>query len=192
MDGPLTPEVGTPVALRFTKYDGSPHWEFDVHVLGVDGYGVWVGGRPGDLCRRPGRVIDSEAYWATLIPHDGDWVATFNAPGGSLGSGIYVDVTSTPTWASTVLHGRPALLMTCADLDLDVVLKFDGQCYIDDEDEFAAHQVSFGYPPDLVSRTEDTAARVLAAVRAAQEPFGQVGASWLGRCRELLPGRSLS
>lgn len=34
------------------------------------------------------------------------------------------------------------------DLDLDVVRRFDGSAEILDEDEFAEHQVRYGYPPE--------------------------------------------
>ncbi|QQR99677.1 MAG: DUF402 domain-containing protein [Austwickia sp.] len=176
------PAAGTPVELRFTKYDGSPHWEYDLVVLGVDAYGVWLGGRPGDLCRRIGRVIDPGVHWVTLVPAEGAWVATFNEPGGPLGAGTYVDITDQPRWVEVTTSRGPGLRMTCADLDLDVVRRFTGECYIDDEDEFADHQVRFGYPADLVAATRATADRIFAQVRGGVEPFGGVGQAWLRHC----------
>ena len=100
MSGPLSsePAVGTPVELRFTKYDGSPHWEYDLIVLGTDAHGLWLGGRPGDVCRRIGRTIEPGVHWVTLVPAAGAWIATFNEPGGPLGAGTYVDLTDPPTW----------------------------------------------------------------------------------------------
>lgn len=173
------PAAGTPAELRFTKYDGNPHWEYDLIVVGVDAYGVWLGGRPGDLCRRVGRVIDPGVHWVSLVPAAGDWVATFNQPGGALGAGTYVDITDTPRWSAVPTSRGPGLRMTAADLDLDVVHRFSGECYIDDEDEFADHQVRFGYPPELVAATRDTADRLFAQVRDGLEPFGSVGRRWL-------------
>lgn len=173
------PRAGEPVALRFTKFDGSPHWQYDVHALGSDEFGVWLGGWPGDVCRRPGRELTPGVHWVTLIPHRGDWVATFNEPGGVLSSGIYVDLTTTPCWSRP--YAGPWLL-TCADVDLDVVRRWGGECFIDDEDEFAEHQVSMGYPAELVASTREGADLLLAAVREGVEPFAGVGRSWLARC----------
>lgn len=175
--------LGTPVELRFRKYDGSPHWEYDVIVLGADAHGVWLGGRPGDLCRRIGRTIDPGVHWVTLIPHVGTYVATFNEPGGPLGAGIYVDLTDAPRWEPAATAKGPGWRMSCADLDLDVVRRFTGECYIDDEDEFAEHQIEFGYPPALVRQTREAADDLHARVRGGLEPFGDVGPAWLRRCR---------
>ena len=37
--------------------------------------------------------------------------------------------------------------MTAVDLDLDVIRRFDGSWFVDDEDEFAEHQVSSATRP---------------------------------------------
>ncbi len=181
VDSPIEP--GAAVALRFTKYDGSRHWEYDLLALGVDSSGVWLGGWPGDLCSRPGKVIDPGAHWVTLIPHLGDWVATWNAPGGVLGAALYIDVTDSPRWVRDPT-GEPEWTLAAVDLDLDVVRRFTGQAYIDDEDEFEEHRVGWGYPDGLARRARETADALLAAVLAHAEPFGEVGTAWLTRCRE--------
>jgi protein associated with RNAse G/E len=67
------------------------------------------------------------------------------------------------------------------DLDLDVVLTREGHLFVDDEDEFAEHQVSLGYPPEVVALAEDAARTVLAAVAEGREPFATVGHAWLRR-----------
>ena len=67
------------------------------------------------------------------------------------------------------------------DLDLDVVLTRDGNLFVDDEDEFAEHQVALGYPPEVVALAEHWRDRVLAAVAAGDEPFASVGHEWLRR-----------
>lgn len=182
--GTPVPLPGTPVELRFTKYDGRPHWEYDLVVIGVDAHGIWLGGRPGDLCRRIGRTIDPGVHWVTLAAHEGGWVATFNEPGGPLGAGVYVDITDGHRWSRVLTAQGRGLRMTCSDIDLDVVRRFTGECYIDDEDEFAEHQVALAYPADLVAATRATADRIYAQVCAAAEPFATVGPAWLERCRQ--------
>lgn len=172
---------GTAAALRFTKYDGSPHWRYDLLVLGADAYGVWLGGWPGDLCAQPGRVIDPGVHWTTLIPHVGDWVATLNEPGGPLTAAFYVDVTDRPRWS----RGARGWTLRAVDLDLDVVRRFTGEISIDDEDEFEENQHRWSYPGDLVARSRATAHEIHAAMLAGREPFGEVGPAWLARARSV-------
>ncbi len=178
-DEPRVP--GTAVALRFTKYDGSPHWRYDLLVLGTDAYGVWLGGWPGDLCAKPGRVIDPGIHWTTLIPHVGDWVATFNDPGSVLGASLYVDVTDTPRWS----RDGDGWTLAAADLDLDVTRRFTGETLIDDEDEFEENRRRWSYPSALVARSRATAHEIYAAMLAGREPFGEVGPAWLARARRV-------
>lgn len=178
-DAPMAP--GTPAALRFSKYDGSPHWRYDLLVLGADAYGVWLGGWPGDLCAKPGRVLDPGAHWVTLIPHDGDWVATLNEPGGVLMAALYVDITDRPRWS----RGEDGWTLRAVDLDLDVVRRFTGETYIDDEDDFEEHRRRWSYPEELVARSRATAEEIHAAMLADREPFGAVGPAWLDRVRSL-------
>ncbi len=57
----------------------------------------------------------------------------------------------------------------------------EGHLYVDDEDEFAQHQVELGYPEEVVALAERWRDRVFAAVAAGDEPFGSVGHAWLRR-----------
>jgi hypothetical protein len=82
------------------------------------------------------------------------------------------------------------------DLDLDVVRLADpmpdhaleaavaagrtsGEIYVDDEDEFAEHQVAFGYPADVIERAQASCDEVLAAVRAGLPPYDGAHRRWL-------------
>ena len=70
------------------------------------------------------------------------------------------------------------------DLDLDVVrLRPDSRVVVDDQDEFAEHQVRYGYPPDVISQAEQAAAALVAMVSARVEPFGTVSEAWLDKVR---------
>lgn len=171
---------GARVHAAFTKYDGSPHWEYDLVVLGVDSYGVWVGGAPGGYIARPGREFTSDAYWLNLYPHTGAWVATINDTGGTFSSRIYVDVTTPARW-----WHRPdgSLRVDCIDLDLDVIKSFSGEVFIDDEDEFADHQVLFDYPADVVHSAERTTEWLFHHIRRLDEPFDEVAEHWMAVCR---------
>ena len=84
---------------------------------------------------------------------------------------VYVDVTTDVRREADVIHA--------VDLDLDVVRLSDGRVLVLDEDEFAEHQVRYGYPPDVVTRARATADDLVAALTAGVEPFGDVGAARL-------------
>jgi protein associated with RNAse G/E len=172
---------GERIQQRYRKYDGTPHWRFDSAYLGSDEHGIWLGGVPGDVFERPGRRFLADAHYVTLIPED-RFVATFNADSRAVRSRIYIDVMSLPQWQGT--------LVEAIDLDLDVVRRFTGEVRIEDEDEFAEHQVAFGYPPDLVDSVRRTADQLFEAVRDEREPFGRAGFDWLVQCSELLPRNS--
>ena len=85
-------------------------------------------------------------------------------------------MTTQPVWDGSTV--------TSIDLDLDVVRDVDGVVRVEDEDEFAAHQVELGYPPDVVRAAEQTCLQVLADVRDARPPFDGSHLPWL----ELLRG----
>lgn len=67
------------------------------------------------------------------------------------------------------------------DLDLDVVLTREGRLFVDDEDEFAEHQVLLGYPAEVIALAEQWRDTILAAVAAGEEPFASVEHDWLRR-----------
>lgn len=179
---PLAP--GTPTQGRITKWGGHRHWEWDGIYLGADEHGTWMGVPAGTPHARPGAAFDSDVDYVLLVPHadhpdGGRWLASLYAVG--IWAQTYVDVTDRPRWDGTVLRA--------VDLDLDVIRRSaDGSVYLDDEGEFAEHQVAYGYPADVVAAAEATAAWLMEAVTARRAPFDDaVVSGWLARLRELLP-----
>jgi hypothetical protein len=167
-------EVGTAVRAVVSKWGARPHWEFEGRWLGADEHGEWVGLPAGTRFVRPGRVYVAPVDQVSLVPANVDpgvaWLATFHAPGGDVST--YVDVTTRVHWSGTELHA--------VDLDLDVVRWPDGRVTLDDEDEFAANTVAFGYPPDLVEAARLTCEGLEIAVRAGRPPFdGTAHLAWL-------------
>jgi protein associated with RNAse G/E len=106
-----------------------------------------------------------------LIPRNDWWVFTYNPkhPWAT----HWID-TSTP---ATFEEHR----VTTIDLDLDVVRGPDGTVWIEDEDEFAEHQVVFGYPPALISNAMRATKEMERALIDLREPFASAPASWLAR-----------
>lgn len=160
--------------IRFTKWGGGAHWELPGAYLGSDEYGHWVGSRPPTVMTRPGRTVTFERHFVGLFPYDGWYAATFYEWADMPEShDVYVDISTVPEW-----HGAT---VTLVDLDLDVVREWAGKVFVDDEDEFADHQVALGYPADVVRAAEASAAAIADAVRARAEPFGEVGRGWLAQ-----------
>lgn len=172
----LTP--GSPVHLDFRKWDDAEHWQRDTIWLGSDEHGDWVGARGGSVMHRPGVEVVAEVDDVMLFPAAG-WAAAFSDVADADRIQVYVDITTEPVWFSE----RPARVRLI-DLDLDVVRRGE-TTYIDDEDEFAEHQVRYGYPVDLIRRCAQTAADVLQHVTDRTGPFApEVAQHWLSVLRE--------
>ncbi len=158
------------VEVRFGKWGDQPHWEMDLRYLGEDEHGDWIGARPGLHMSRPGLSATTTVETAMLIPRGRPFIASFNGPGHD-GCDIYVDITTIPVWEGSTVRA--------VDLDLDVIRCLDGRVEVDDEDEFAAHQVSYGYPQEVVDLAQRSCDDVAAAVTAGAEPWASVGRRWL-------------
>lgn len=173
-DRPTTP--GTPVRVRGTKYDGSPHWAFDGVWLGADEHGDWIGFPVGTYFARPGAEFVADWPSLTLVAPAG-WMPAFNL-GHPRGLATYVDLVTVPEWRADA----SGFTVSYVDLDLDVVARDGEDAFIDDEDEFADHAIRFGYPLELVEGVRADADAVLAAVRRREPPFdGTTAVAWFER-----------
>ena len=179
-------EPGTPIRCEMTKWGDRPHWRCEGLHLGSDEHGEWLGFPQGTHNHRPGHEFHSEVDCVTLVPSGGWYAATFQAPG--IWCDLYIDVASPATWDGAVLRA--------VDLDLDVVRLSDplpasvqhaaqvagrvaGEVFVDDEDEFAEHQVAFGYPADVVAAARASCEELVAAVRAGLPPYDGTHRRWL-------------
>jgi protein associated with RNAse G/E len=158
------------ISVVYRKFDGSLHWHHPARLLGEDEFGRWIGCEPGTTARRGTEpAVVWEHAIAMLIPRDAWWTATFNAEPDE--TEIYCDITTVPEWRGDEV--------TAVDLDLDVLRMRDGRVVLDDEDEFAEHQVRYAYPADVIAGAEMSAAWLLEAVRQRREPFGTAYEGWL-------------
>jgi protein associated with RNAse G/E len=149
------------VRVVYRKYDQRLHWHQWMRYLGEDQYGVWLGAPPNSVSQRGSEpeVSHSQAH-VQLFPRDKWFTAIFNDE--PRWTEIYCDITTPVTFGESEF--------TMIDLDLDVVKRRDGTIYVDDEDEFAEHQVMFGYPPDVIAAAQSTCDWLVQAV-ATEEPF---------------------
>jgi protein associated with RNAse G/E len=140
----------------------------DLRYLGSDRFGEWLGSPAGMPMRRPGWTTRTDAECAFYVPRVGDFVASFNGRG--VPTAIYVDVTDQPRWDGGTVRA--------VDLDLDVVQGWDGTLLVDDEDEFAEHQVEYGYPAEVVDAAQRSCDALVAAIAGGEEPWAGVGHAW--------------
>jgi protein associated with RNAse G/E len=159
------------VRVVYRKYDGFLHWNQPAIRLGEDEFGVWVGARGGTpVSRGHERMRPAEHDHVGLFPRDGWWTAFFNAAPHR--TEIYCDITTVPSWPT---HDE----VTMVDLDLDVRRRRTGLVEILDEDEFAAHQVRYGYPPEVVAQAWAATNWLAGALTERVEPFATGYRRWL-------------
>ncbi|MFC7625655.1 DUF402 domain-containing protein [Microlunatus sp. GCM10028923] len=173
------PGIGEPVTLRQRKWDGAAHRQARMLFLGSDQHGGWLANADGSPfpfdAAEAGTELRRRAAHAMLIPRTGGFLAHFNAPPHR--TALYADVTTVPEFSDD----GSGWAIRAVDLDLDVVAAADGRCWIEDEDEFAAHTVRYRYPETVVAGARATADELLAAVRAGSEPFGTAWRHWVDR-----------
>ncbi|MCK9826042.1 DUF402 domain-containing protein [Nocardioides cavernae] len=183
---------GTPIRCEMTKWGDRPHWQFAGLYLGADEHGEWLGFPAGTHNQRPGHEFHSQVGAITLVQADRWHLPTFQAPG--IWCDLYIDVTTPATWDGDVLRA--------IDLDLDVIRLPDqlppvhtapwdtppvgpGEVFVDDEDEFAEHQVAFGYPPEVIGAAQASCDELVSAVRAGLPPYDGSHARWLAELSRL-------
>jgi hypothetical protein len=157
------------VRVVYRKFDEKLHWHQWMRYLGEDEYGVWLGAPAGSVSQRGDEpTVTQEQAHVQLFPRDKWFTALFNdAPRYTE---IYADITTPVEFSDDVV--------TMIDLDLDVIKRRDGTVFIDDEDEFAEHQVAFGYPPEVVALAEASRDRVHAAILAETAPYDGSHERW--------------
>jgi protein associated with RNAse G/E len=162
------------VHVVFRKFDGKLHRRAVELHLGEDEWGTWLGvpvGTEVDYVSAGFSRVD-EHRGVRLIPRAGWYTALFFAPTRELE--MYCDITAPATWTGMTQ-------VTMVDLDLDVIRTHRGKVNLLDQDEFAVHQVSYGYPADVIRQATHTADQVVTASRNRTEPFGTHYAGWFDR-----------
>lgn len=158
-----------PVTVQFYKYGGALHWGIETRRLGEDQWGIWLA-YPEGANRWKGHEKRSPNPdpGVVCVPHDDWWLMLYSPAHSTITH--FIDVNTPGRWSD----GQVELI----DLDLDIVVNIDGSVEIDDEDEFAAHQVDLGYPSSMIDRARSTADRLLAEVSTGEEPYFETAAAW--------------
>lgn len=156
--------TGRRIHVVSTKYDGSPHWEFDSFYVIEEGpllvttnfagqeLGNWKGSwtTPWDTRNH---------FWADR------W---FNVMRCELPQGGGLD-----HWYCNVT--TPALFdgetIRYVDLDLDVSVRPNGEVEVLDEDEFLDNSQRMGYAPDVIENARRAVDELVALARTGRFPF---------------------
>jgi protein associated with RNAse G/E len=161
------------VRVVYRKFDEKLHWHQWMRGLGEDEFGVWLGAPAGAVSQRGDEPeVRQEQAVVQLFPRDKWFTAIFNDE--PRWTEIYCDITTPVEFSDDVV--------TMIDLDLDVIKRRDGTVFIDDEDEFAEHQVKYGYPADVIAQAQSTCDWLVGAV-ANEEPFLTVYKKHLDKMR---------
>ena len=186
-------EPGTPIRCEMTKWGDRPHWQFDgILPRRRRARRVARASRRAPSTGAPAWSSSPRSTCVTLRAAASGWyAATFHAPG--IWCDLYVDIATPAAWDGTVLRA--------VDLDLDVVRMADpppgdgrrreepvrgpGEVFVDDEDEFAEHQVAYGYPAEVIEAAQASCDRLVAAVRAGEAPYDGTHQRWLDLLAEL-------
>ncbi|MEA3502855.1 MAG: DUF402 domain-containing protein, partial [Actinomycetota bacterium] len=68
-----------PTRVRFSKWDGSSHWAFDMERIGEDEHGVWLWAPTGtELRRGSDKTIHVDRGFVKVITRDRWWTAVWN------------------------------------------------------------------------------------------------------------------
>jgi uncharacterized protein len=170
----IVPGMGE-IDLMLRKYDGRPHRHSRPRRLGEDEYGIWLGSPTGTTVTfsyggKP--PIHTRDDAVRLITPGSWWCAVFFAEPSE--REVYCDVIAPARWESPTE-------LTLVDLDLDLVRFRDGRVRLDDEDEFEANIVAYGYPDEVVAQARAAAAELHAALTADAEPFASHWRKWMER-----------
>ena len=160
-------QIGRPIHVVSTKYDGSPHWEFDSFFVLEDGPLLIATNFAGQELHNKAGLWHSPFDVRNHFWQD-RWYNVMRCDRPKAG-GLeywYCNVT-TP-----VLYDGETVRYI--DLDLDVRIHADGTIELLDEDEFLEHSALMGYPPDVIEQARSAADELVALARARDFPFEEL------------------
>jgi protein associated with RNAse G/E len=160
--------VTTPWHIEARKYDQSAHYTLPARLIEDDGQRLWFHATVGSPIEHhtsaktfPLRYASDMFFWRE------HWYNVYvnREPDGTLHH-FYCNVGLPPT-----VHDSTLVFV---DLDLDVYILPNGACRVLDTDEFRAHSIRYGYPPEVRRTACEAVLDVLILWRAHQPPFDQL------------------
>jgi uncharacterized protein len=160
-------QIGRPVQVRATNYDGSHHWS-----------------HPAYLVMEKGSLVVTQTFAGTSVEtENGPWVSPFHtrghywtdryynvirldAPSGGGFQGFYCNIATPAEFDGESLH------YTDLQLDVRVYVEDAGlRPEVMDEDEFEAACRKYAYAARLIERARSALAELLSVVERREFPF---------------------
>ena len=157
------------ILLRSIKYDGSLNYVWPARVVWEDAGGFIWRTLAGSDFTRPTGVTPVPYDWVGRVWYDRWYLvdASLVPAGAAEGAGAlhhyYCNIAAPGAWDGDIFR--------FVDLDLDLMIYPDGRQTLLDEDEFAAHQVRFAYPPATIAAVRRAVREVSELARAGAAPF---------------------
>ena len=162
----MSERPGRAIRITSTKYDGSPHWDFDSWFIREEGPLLVTMNFAGQ------ELTTWRGPWITPYEtHNHFWsdrwynVMRLQYPRGGDFDGWYCNVATPARYdGETVRY---------ADLDLDVRVSAEGKPKVLDEDEFLENSRRMGYPPEVIEQARTAVDELVRLARAGEFPFEQ-------------------
>ncbi|OGO51671.1 MAG: hypothetical protein A2148_09905 [Chloroflexi bacterium RBG_16_68_14] len=156
--------IGRRIRVCSTKYDGSPHWEFD----------SWFVLKEGSL------LITQEFAGHEYQTWNGPWTTPYHTR-NHFWSDRWYNVIRCELPQGGGLHSWYCNIATPAqfdgetiryvDLDLDVIVPAQGEPQVLDEDDFLENSERMGYPPEVIAQARRAVQELLSLARDGRLPF---------------------
>lgn len=173
---------GESILLRYLKWPTDLHYAMSATVVTDDSDGTWLTAPAGTpIDHGPKGVLPARAKSVVFVPRSRPWTARWydaadRGRGGRVDSySCYIDITSPPSRSRTAIE--------VVDLDLDVVLTWEGEIRVLDEDEFVENASKRGYPTHLVAEARSALREAESLLRTTSTPFDGRHVSHLARLR---------
>lgn len=167
-------DVTRPVTVQFFKNPDIIHWGFEGVRLGEDEWGDWVALPAGSRRWKGPDEKGRTSSHAVLCAPRGEWWHLHYDGNSAREWSHFVDIVTPPVWVSP---NRYEMI----DLDLDVAVTVDGEVVVEDEDEFAIHQVKYGYTDEMIAAACETTRNTADRLKRREEPFFEVATGWLAQ-----------
>ena len=161
---------GAAITVRALKYDTTPYRRWAGRVVATTPTSLAMEATFGPEVEGRTPFLAGDRALEYFYFDRGYNVIAGYAPHGALRA-CYCNICAPAT-----LHAAPeGPELHFVDLDIDVLVRPDGECLVADEDEFARNADRYGYPAEVRRGAREALEALLIAVRERRPPFDAIG-----------------
>ncbi len=152
------------IQVHSTKYDGSLHYRYRMRLVHEEEKLLMLYAAPGEHVESyRGQMLTTRhslgLYWT-----DSFYNLTVNWTADWRPISHYINVATPASWNDGTLR--------FIDLDLDIIWRYNPEeLILDDQDEFEAHKIQFGYPSELIAQSWQSSNEVSRLIHERRYPF---------------------